>query len=159
MKYIRKKQQKMSLRKNPPEHIYKNIIFSFQQKKRPYPWHPPRTQAFHPFPICISSHSDTIPCDLLQRSHTAHCHRIFQFASDLIDISLDAFLRSALHGSHKRAGNDHRIGSQCQCLKHIHTGTDASVDKNLHGAIDCICDLFEHLCGGRTLIQNTPAVV
>ena len=44
-------------------------------------------------------------------------------------------------------------------VKGIMTGTDASVDKNLHGAIDCICDLFEHLCSGRTLIQNTPAVV
>lgn len=77
MKYIRKKQQKMSLRKNPPEHIYKNIIFPFQQKKLPYPWHPPRTQTFYPFPIC--------------NSHTLTQSRVISFSEATPHIAIVSF--------------------------------------------------------------------
>lgn len=75
MKHIREKQQKMSFRKNPPEHIY--IIFSPQQKKRSYPWHPPRTQTFHPFPIC--------------NSHTLTQSRVISFSEATPHIAIVSF--------------------------------------------------------------------
>ena len=47
------------------------------RKKRPYPWHPPRTQTFHPFPI--------------SNSHTLTQSRVISFSEATPHIAIVSF--------------------------------------------------------------------
>jgi len=73
---------------------------------------------------------------------TAHLHGIFEFCSQLINVKLHTFFSTAIDRYNERPADQYTVSTKCKCLENVCTGTDSSVNQNLHRTVHFFYNLF-----------------